>query len=162
LQTCCFPLVFHKHWSQSSVPSIITVCLPYISIVYCEEVGSRSLCNDCIILPNYMVSHVRWLINLNRYGTVPWLGAGVSHYLLIVEVWVWPQASPCETLKFSVVFRCRSQYLAYNLATVKTWTWFGNRSRIISDLLFLFIRVFLFLIGRCLVYSDHTKLNHMA
>jgi len=26
-----------------------------------EEVGSRSPCNVCIILPNYMGSHVRWL-----------------------------------------------------------------------------------------------------
>ena len=46
--------------------------------------------------------------------------------------------------------------------TVKTWKWFGNRSKIISDLLFQFIRVFLFLISRCLVCPSHKKINHMA
>jgi len=50
-------------------------------------------------------------------------------------------------------------------------TQFGNcentdmilkQMKIILDLLFQFIGVFLFLISRCLVCPNHTKLNHIA
>jgi hypothetical protein len=49
----------HKQFSQSSVPSIIKICFPHVSTIYPEEVGSTSLCNICIIVLNYTVSHVR-------------------------------------------------------------------------------------------------------
>jgi len=64
--------------------------------------------------------------------------------------------------KIFVVFRCRFQYLAHNLANVKTQTEFGNERKFILDLLFQFIEVFLFLISRHLVCPKYTKMNPIA
>ena len=120
LQACCFPLVF----SQTLIPIICSFYyyyfVPYMfqsSALKRQAVGPsvmfvsfykttwRQKSDDCILKQVWHCAMAR----------------GVGHYLLIVEVWVRPQACPYRTLKFSVVFRCRSQNLAHNLATVKTW-----------------------------------------
>jgi len=91
---------------------------------------------------------------------MPWLsGSGISFPLWISGFCFRLFQVGCKTF---VVFQCRSQYLAHNLATVKTQTEFGNRSKIIVDLLFQFIEVFLFLVSRHLVCPKHTKINHIA
>jgi len=40
---------------------LLLFCFPHVSTICSEDVGSRSHSNVCIIVPNCILSHVRWL-----------------------------------------------------------------------------------------------------